>query len=67
MTVSTLKIGSQEFVVVPKRDFERMRAQAKRQALQERQDAGDLAEVKRRKARGPSKPYSELQKKSGLM
>ncbi len=31
MTVQTLKIGKREFVLVPKRDFERLAAQARRQ------------------------------------
>ena len=66
MTVSTLKIGKREFVLLPKRDFDRIRAQAKRQDFQDRQDAGDVAEVRRRKARESSKPYAHLQKKLGL-
>jgi hypothetical protein len=66
MTTQTLKIGGRQFVVVPQRDFDRLRAQAERQEKQDRQDAGDVAEAKRRKARGGSKPYSELRKKLGL-
>ena len=48
MTVSTLKIGKREFVVIPKQDFDRLSAQADRQAQQDRQDAGDVAESRRR-------------------
>ena len=32
MTVQMLKIGKREFVLMPKRDFERLAAQARRQA-----------------------------------
>jgi hypothetical protein len=60
MTVTSLKLGGRQFILVPKRDFERMRAQT------DRQDTGDVAEAGRRKARGGSKPYSELRKKLGL-
>jgi phage FluMu protein gp41 len=45
MTVQTLKIGRREFVLLPKRDFERIAAQAHRQ---DEQDAGDVAESRRR-------------------
>jgi hypothetical protein len=48
MTVQTLMIGKREFVLVPKRDFERIAAQARRQDEQDRQDAGDVAESRRR-------------------
>jgi len=49
VTVQTLKIGKREFVLVPKRDFERLAAQARRQDEQDRQDAGDVAESRRRR------------------
>jgi hypothetical protein len=48
MTVQTLKIGRRDFVVLPKRDFDRLAAQARKQADQDRQDAGDVAESRRR-------------------
>jgi hypothetical protein len=48
MTVQTLKIGKREFVLLPKRDFDRLEAQARKQAERERQDAGDVAESRRR-------------------
>jgi len=49
MAVQTLEIGKREFVLLPKRDFERMAAQARRQNEQDRQDAGDVAEGRRRR------------------
>ena len=48
MTVQTLKIGKREFVLLLKRDFERIAALARRQNEQDRQDAGDVAESRRR-------------------
>ena len=66
MVVQTLKIGRREFVVLPKRDFERMVARARRQAEQERQDAGDVAESRRRmKAPGQS-TLARVRAKLGL-
>jgi hypothetical protein len=66
MTVSTVKIGTKEYVLLPRKDFDRLREDAGRQKLQDRQDAGDIAESRRRKARGASKPYSQLRKRLGL-
>jgi hypothetical protein len=48
MSVQTLKIGKREFVLVPKRDFERLAARARKQTEQEIQDAGDAAQSRRR-------------------
>jgi hypothetical protein len=65
MTVQTLKIGRREFVLVSKRDFERMAAQARRQDEQDRQDTGDVAESRRRmKERGGS-TLAEVRKRLG--
>jgi hypothetical protein len=51
VTVSTLKIGKREFVVVPRKDFERLRRKAELSS----EDAGDVAESSRRmKERGGS-------------
>jgi hypothetical protein len=51
VTVSTLKIGKREFVVVPRKDFERLRRKAELTA----KDARDVAESSRRmKERGGS-------------
>jgi hypothetical protein len=36
MTVQTLKIGAREFVVVAKRDFDKLAAQARRQEAEDR-------------------------------
>jgi hypothetical protein len=66
MVLQTVRLGRQQFVLVAKRDFDRIAAQAQRQQQQDRQDAGDIAEVRRRKARGESKPYTTLRKKLGL-
>ena len=66
MTVQTLKIGRREYVVVPKRDFERMAARAAKQAAQEQQDAGDIAESRRRMREPGGITLSELRKKLGL-
>jgi hypothetical protein len=67
MTVQTLKIGKREFVVLPKRDFDRIAAKARKQVEQERQDAGDVAESRRRmKAGGRTITLPELRKKLGL-
>mgnify|MGYP001465235972 CR=1 FL=1 len=63
MTVQTLKIGKSEFVILPKRDFERIAAQARRQAEQDRQDAGDVAESRRRMKESGGATLAELRKK----
>ncbi len=63
MTVQTLKIGKQEFVVLPKRDFERMAAQARRQNEQDRQDAGDVAESRRRRKEAGGSTLVQVRKK----
>ncbi len=63
MDVQALKIGKREFVLVPKRDFERMAAQARRQAQQDRQDAGDVAESRRRMKEPGGTTLAKLRKK----
>jgi hypothetical protein len=63
MTVQTLKIGKREFVLLPKRDFERMAAQARRQNEQDRQDAGDVAESRRRRKAPGGITLAEMRKK----
>jgi hypothetical protein len=62
MAAQTLKLKGQEFVLLPKREYERMRAQIQRQA---EQDRGDVAEAKRR-AKEPSIPLAEVRKRLGL-
>ncbi|HEY8747761.1 MAG TPA: hypothetical protein VIM11_07295 [Tepidisphaeraceae bacterium] len=64
MTVQTVKLGGKQFVIVPKREFDRIHAQARRQADQDRQDAGDVAESKRR-AKEPSIPLVNVRKRLG--
>jgi len=63
VTVQTLKIGKCEFVLVPKRDFERLAAQARRQDEQDRQDAGDVAESRRRRKEPGGISLPELRRK----
>ena len=63
MTVQSVTLAGKRFVIVPEKHFERLMRQAEYLAEQEQ---GDVAEVKRRKARGPARPYSELRKKLGL-
>jgi hypothetical protein len=63
MTVQTLKIGKREFVLLSKRDFERLAAQARRQSEQDRQDAGDAAESRRRRKQPGGATLTELRAK----
>jgi hypothetical protein len=62
MAVQTLKISGKQFVVIPKRDYDRMVQQLKSQAAQDR---GDVAEVKRR-AKEPSVSIDELRRRVGV-
>jgi hypothetical protein len=65
MTVSTLKIGKREFVVVPRRDFERI--QRKAQMLSD-EDAAEVAEALRR-LNDPKEtriPWEQVKKRAGL-
>jgi hypothetical protein len=62
MAVQTLKISGKQFVVIPKRDYDRMVQQLKSQAAQDR---GDVAEAKRR-AKEPSVSIDELRRRVGL-
>jgi hypothetical protein len=63
MTVQTFKIGKREFVVIAKRDFDRLAGQAARQEEQDRQDMGDVAESRRRMKEPGGKSLAELRKK----
>jgi PHD/YefM family antitoxin component YafN of YafNO toxin-antitoxin module len=63
MTVQMLKVAGKRFVIVSEKDFRRLQEKAEEIAAQDR---GDVAEAKRRKARGPSRPYADLRKKLGL-
>ena len=62
MAAQPLKLKGQEFVLLPKREYERMRAQIQRQA---EQDRGDVAEAKRR-AKEPSISLGEVRKRLGF-
>jgi len=62
MAAQTVKLLGREFVLIPKREFERMRSQLEQQA---RQDRGDVAEAQRR-AKEPSIPLSEVRKRLGV-
>jgi len=73
MTVQTLKLGRERFVLLKEKDYRQLKAKAdakparkvRKPTFQERQDAGDVAEAKRR-AHEPALPYSELRKELGL-
>lgn len=62
MSPQTVTLLGRQFVLIPKREFDRMRAKLEQQA---RQDRGDIAEAKRR-AREPSIPLKEVRKRLGL-
>jgi hypothetical protein len=70
MAVQTLKLGGKEFVILPKREYERLAAKGVKRAAPVRQD-GDVPEAKRRLqaiARGRSKtiPLKRLRAELGL-
>ena len=62
MSAQTLKLLGKEFVLIPKREYERMRAAIDEQ---QRQDRGDVAEARRR-SKERSIPLSEVRKRLGL-
>jgi hypothetical protein len=64
MAVQTLRLGGREFVILPKREYERLRAKARK--LSE-QDRGDIAESRRRLAApGKSIALSDVRHRLGL-
>lgn len=74
MTVQTLKLGRERFVVLPEKDYRDLKAKAKAKAKPRPvgtgrtlspQDRGDIAEAKRRRDE-PARPYTELRKELGL-
>jgi len=71
MTVQTLKLGRERFVLLKEKDYRELKAKASRQRSRRRprrltaQDRGDIAEAHRRRNE-PSRPYSELRKELGL-
>jgi hypothetical protein len=73
MSVQTLKLGKREFVVLPKREYERLigkpakRAKPARTARLTHQDHGDIAEARRRLAEpGPNIPWKQVKSELGL-
>jgi PHD/YefM family antitoxin component YafN of YafNO toxin-antitoxin module len=62
MSIQAVKLAGKRFVIIPEEEFDRLREAADQLA----QDRGDAAEARRRKARGPARPYSQLRKKLGL-
>jgi hypothetical protein len=65
VTVSTLKIGKREYVVVPRKDFEQLRRKADRKAAE---DSVDVAESLRRlnDPREKRVPWDQVKKRAGL-
>lgn len=61
MTVQTLKVAGKDFVILPKREFEQMRAKLDALTAEER---GDITEAKRR-AKEPSIPLTDVRKRLG--
>jgi len=71
MTVQTVKLGRERFVLLREKDYRDLKAKAdlalptrKRRRLTVR-DRGDIAEALRRR-REPAQPYSQLRKQLGL-
>jgi hypothetical protein len=71
MTVQTLKLGRERFVLLKEKDYRDLKAKASKRESPRKtrrltaQDRGDIAEAKRRLGE-PSRPYSELRKELGL-
>ena len=71
MTVQTVKLGRERFVLLKEKDYRQLKAKAARQNGTKRsrkltaQDRGDIAEAHRRRNE-PTLPYSELRKELGL-
>jgi hypothetical protein len=71
MSVANLKIGKRSFVVVPARDFDRMRRenQQYRRLVREDTALGNLAEKELkafRKSGGKGTPWEQVKKELGL-
>lgn len=69
-TYATLKMKGKQYVLVPKSQYDRLMrgprpARTNKSGLAV-QNAGDIAEAKRRLAAGGFKPYSQLRKALGL-
>jgi hypothetical protein len=71
MSVQTVKLGGKEFVILPKREYERLAGNPPKRRRQSEQDKGDIAEANRRLralARGRTKtiPLKDLAAELGL-
>ena len=71
MAVQTVKLGGKEFVILPKREYERLAAKGTVRAAASKEEEGDVAEARRRLqllARGRSKtmPLKQLRAELGL-
>lgn len=62
MTVQTVKLAGQRFVIVLEKDFRQLQAKAENFSIQ---DKGDIAEAKRRE-REPSVPLAAVRKRLRL-
>jgi len=62
MAVQTVKLLGKQFVLIPKREYDQMREKL---ARQERQDRGDVAEMKRR-SKEPSIPLDQVRRNLGF-
>ncbi len=70
MTIQTLKLGRERFVLLREKDYRQLKAKAEARPVGKArrltaQDRGDIAEAKRRE-KEPSRPYAELRKELGL-
>jgi hypothetical protein len=64
MTLQTLKIGKREFVLLAKRDFERLAQQARRQTKDDCWTASALRAEERARAKGEQPiPFEEIERK----
>jgi len=68
MTVQTLKLGRERYVLMKEKDYRDLKAKARPVRTGRRltaQDRGDIAEAQRR-SHEPVRPYAELRKELGL-
>jgi hypothetical protein len=66
MTVQSLKIGRREYVLLTKRDYQRMEQKARRLDEQEERDRGDVAESHRRMHEPGGRSLVAVRKRLGL-
>ncbi|HEY8750503.1 MAG TPA: hypothetical protein VIM11_21135 [Tepidisphaeraceae bacterium] len=70
MTVQTVKLGRERFVLLREKDYRALKANAAKARPARKgkltvQDRGDIAEATRRRGE-PARPYSRLRKELGL-